>query len=90
MALLSTFLLKDASAAAALAVDRDPAILAAAAIVAEAFGVQPQFRRIDFDRDGDWEDQLAAFRPTSWSRSASCTGCRTRRAFWLSSGASTR
>ena len=34
-----------------------------AAIVAEALGVQPQFRRIDFDRDGNWEDQLAAFRP---------------------------
>jgi predicted Ser/Thr protein kinase len=63
MALLSIFLLKDAHAGAALAVDRDPAILAAAAIVAEALGVQPQFRRIDFDRDADWEDQLAAFRP---------------------------
>ena len=63
MALLSIFLLKDAHAGAALAVDRDPAILAAAAIVAEALGVQPQFRRIDFDRDGNWEDQLAAFRP---------------------------
>jgi hypothetical protein len=63
MALLSIFLLKDALASAALAVDRDPAILAAAAIVAEAFGVQPQFRRIDFDRDSNWEDQLAAFRP---------------------------
>jgi SAM-dependent methyltransferase len=63
MALLSIFLLKDAHASAALAIDRDPAILAAAAIVAEALGVQPQFRRIDFDRDGNWEDQLAAFRP---------------------------
>jgi hypothetical protein len=63
MALLSIFLLKDADAGAALAVDRDPAILRAAAMVAEAFGVQPQFRRIDFDRDRDWEDQLAAFRP---------------------------
>jgi hypothetical protein len=63
MALLSIFLLKDAHAGAALAVDRDPAILAAAAMAAEAFGVQPQFRRIDFDRDLDWEDQLAAFRP---------------------------
>ncbi|HEX6110738.1 MAG TPA: methyltransferase [Geminicoccaceae bacterium] len=63
MALLSTFLLKDAGAAAALAVDRDPAILAAAARVAKAFGVQPQFRQIDFDRDREWEDQLEAFRP---------------------------
>jgi hypothetical protein len=63
MALLSIFLLKDAHAAAALAVDRDPAILEAAAIVAEALDVQPQFCRIDFDRDSNWEDQLAAFRP---------------------------
>jgi trans-aconitate methyltransferase len=63
MALLSTFLLKEAEASAALAVDRDPAILAAAAKVALAFGVQPQFLRVDFDRDDGWEDQLAAFRP---------------------------
>ena len=63
MALISTFLLKEAGAAAALAVDRDPAILEAAERVAEAFGVQPQFRRIDFDRDADWENQLEAFAP---------------------------
>jgi predicted Ser/Thr protein kinase len=63
LALLSTFLLKDADAAGALAVDRDPAILAAAAMVAEAFGVRPEFRQIDFDRDRTWEDQLEAFRP---------------------------
>jgi SAM-dependent methyltransferase len=63
MALFSVFLLKDAHAAATLAVDRDPQILAAAALVAEALGVRPQFRRIDFDRDRDWEDQLEVFRP---------------------------
>jgi hypothetical protein len=63
MALVSTFVLKEAGAAAALAVDRDPAILEAAGRVAEAFGVQPQFGRIDFDRDPDWEDQLQAFAP---------------------------
>jgi hypothetical protein len=63
LALLSTFALKEAGAGAALGVDRDPAILAAAAKVALAFGVQPTFRRVDFDRDKDWEDQLAAFRP---------------------------
>ena len=63
MALLSIFLLKDAHAAAALAVDRDPEILQAAVMAAEAFGVQPQFRVIDFDHDPDWEDQLEAFRP---------------------------
>ena len=63
MALVSTFVLKEAGAAAALAVDRDPAILEAAERVAEAFGVQPQFRQIDFDRDSDWEKQLQAFAP---------------------------
>jgi predicted nicotinamide N-methyase len=63
MALLSTFVLKEAGAAAALAVDRDPAILEAAARVTQAFGVQPELRRIDFDRDPDWEDQLQAFAP---------------------------
>jgi predicted nicotinamide N-methyase len=63
MALLSTFALKEAGAAAALAVDRDPAILAAAAKVALAIGVQPTFRQIDLDRDDDWEDQLEAFAP---------------------------
>jgi hypothetical protein len=50
-------------ARAALAVDADPAILEAAAKVAAAFGVAPEFRRVDFDRDSGWEDQLEAFRP---------------------------
>ena len=68
LALLSTFALKEAGAAAALAVDRDPAILEAAERVANAFGVQLQLRRIDFDRDPDWENQLRRSRRTSWSR----------------------
>jgi hypothetical protein len=63
LALFSTFALKDARAGAALAVDADPAILEAAAKVAAAFGVAPEFRVIDFDRDPGWEDQLEAFRP---------------------------
>ena len=63
MALVSTFVLKDASAAAALAVDRDPAILEAAERVAEAFGVEIQLRALDFDRDVDWENQLQGFAP---------------------------
>ena len=63
MALLSTFVLKEAGASAALAVDRDPAILAAAAKVADAFGVQPVFRQVDFDRDPGWEDRLESFAP---------------------------
>ncbi len=63
MALLSIFALKDEGAAAALAVDRDPEILGAAALVAEAFEVQPALLGVDFDRDPDWEEALAAFRP---------------------------
>ena len=63
LALLSTFLLKEGGASAALAVDRDRAILAAAAKVAEAFGVRPAFAEVDFDRDPHWEERLAAFQP---------------------------
>jgi Phosphotransferase enzyme family len=63
MALLSTFALADAGASAALAVDADPKILEAAAKVADAFKVAPEFRRVDFDRDRGWEDRLEAFRP---------------------------
>ncbi len=63
LGLLSTFLLKDAGAAAALAVDRNPAILEAAAMAAAAYGVRPEFRELDLDGAGDWESALAAFRP---------------------------
>jgi predicted Ser/Thr protein kinase/SAM-dependent methyltransferase len=61
--LLSIFLLKEAGAAAALAVDRDPLILEAAAETACAFHVRPEFRQIDFDTEARWEAALAAFRP---------------------------
>jgi SAM-dependent methyltransferase len=63
LALLSTFLLEEAGVRAALAVDRDRAILCAARKVAVAFGVEPQFRHIDFDADHGWEDQLQSFEP---------------------------
>jgi predicted Ser/Thr protein kinase/SAM-dependent methyltransferase len=63
LGLLSIFLLKEAGAAAALAVDGDPLILEAAGKAAEAFAVRPEFRRIDFDRDAGWEGVLEAFRP---------------------------
>ena len=63
LGLLSTFLLKEAGAAAALAVDRDPLILEAAARAAAAYGVAPTFRALDLDRDPDWEAELTAFRP---------------------------
>jgi predicted Ser/Thr protein kinase/SAM-dependent methyltransferase len=61
--LLSIFLLKEAGAAAALAVDRDPEVLEAAGEIGRAFRVRPEFRRIDFDADRAWEGELAAFRP---------------------------
>jgi SAM-dependent methyltransferase/predicted Ser/Thr protein kinase len=63
LGLLSIFLLKEVGAAAALAVDRDPLILEAAAETALAFQVRPDFRRVDFDADPAWETELAAFRP---------------------------
>ena len=62
-ALLSIFLLKEAGAAGALAIDRDAQILEASALTAFAFHVQPELRRLDFDVDPDWEAELAAFRP---------------------------
>jgi predicted RNA methylase/predicted Ser/Thr protein kinase len=63
LGLLSIFLLKEEAALAALAVDRDDRILAAGAEAARAFRVRPEFRRLDFDRDADWETPLLAFRP---------------------------
>jgi predicted Ser/Thr protein kinase/predicted RNA methylase len=63
LGLLPIFLLRETGASAALAVDRDGPILAAATEVARAFRVQPEFRRVDFDRDPDWEVELLAFQP---------------------------
>jgi predicted Ser/Thr protein kinase len=63
MALLSAYLLRECGAAAALAVDRDPTILAAAAEVAAALQVRPELRRVDLDNDAGWEASLAAFEP---------------------------
>jgi SAM-dependent methyltransferase len=63
LGLLSTFMLKDAGAAAALAVDRNPLILEAAARAAAAVGAAPVFRALDLDRDPDCEAALAALRP---------------------------
>lgn len=63
LALLSIFALRDEGAAAALAVDRDPAILDAAAEAAGAFAVAPTFQALDLDDTGPWEDRLLAWRP---------------------------
>ena len=63
LGLLSIFLLREEALDAALAVDRDGRILAAGAMAARAFGVRPEFRQVDFDRDVEWEVELLAFRP---------------------------
>jgi predicted Ser/Thr protein kinase len=55
--LLSTSALR-AGATSATAVDRDPAILRAAAMVASAHGVAPRFVRLDLDSHPDWESKL--------------------------------
>lgn len=61
MALLSCFLLKEAGARAALAVDADKQILEAARIVSSAFDVAPTLRQINFDDDHEWEKELLRF-----------------------------
>ena len=63
MALLSTWLLREGAAAAVLAVDRDPQVLAAARLVARACHVEPAFRAVDLDGLESWEEDLAAFAP---------------------------
>jgi hypothetical protein len=63
MALLSSFALQEAGAAAALAVDADEQILGAAALTASALAVSPSFAQVDFDDAGDWESRLSRFEP---------------------------
>jgi serine/threonine protein kinase len=63
MGLLSAFVMRYADASAALAVDRDSEILAAARRISDAFGVHPELRRVDLDDSGPWEEELADFRP---------------------------
>jgi hypothetical protein len=59
LGLLSISLLREEAIDAALAVDRDARILAAGAMAARAFGVRPEFRRVDFDRVADRARLLA-------------------------------
>lgn len=63
MGLLSTWLLSEGRASDVLAIDVDSDILHAASLIASAFGVQPDFKRVDLDHDVEWEDDLTAFRP---------------------------
>lgn len=61
LALLSIFALR-AGAVEALAVDRDDAILRAAAEAARALGVRPRLEQLDLDAAAAWERSLATFR----------------------------
>jgi len=63
MALLSTFLLKDSNASAALAVDIDAKILEAAKLITMAFGVKAALKVQNLDAPEDWESQLIDFKP---------------------------
>ncbi|MCC6503774.1 MAG: hypothetical protein IT362_11665 [Deltaproteobacteria bacterium] len=63
MALLSSSLLKEKKAKAALAVDIDGKILESAKLVASALGVMPKFRQQDLDSPEDWETELSNFKP---------------------------
>lgn len=62
MGLLSTFAAVE-GASGVLGVDHDEEILAAARLVASAYGVPADFRRVDFDDPDDWESELLAFAP---------------------------
>ncbi|MSN25637.1 MAG: hypothetical protein GJV46_07160 [Geobacter sp.] len=63
MALLSTHLLRDCGAEAALCVDIDEHILKAAAHVSTAIGVKPVFRQQNLDDPENWEEEISAFSP---------------------------
>jgi 2-polyprenyl-3-methyl-5-hydroxy-6-metoxy-1,4-benzoquinol methylase len=63
MSFLSCFLLKERRAAATMGVDVDATILEAARLVASSLGVEPEYKQLDFDSLGNWEAELAEFKP---------------------------
>lgn len=63
MSFLSCFLLKEKRAAATMGVDVDATILEAARLVASSLGVEPEYKQLDFDSLGNWEAELAEFKP---------------------------
>lgn len=63
MALLSCFLLKESHARAALALDADADIIAAARKVSLAFGVEPILRLQNLDAPDHWEREISDFKP---------------------------
>ena len=62
LGLLSCHLLGEEGSVSAVAVDRDPAIVEGARLVAEALSVSPRIMQIDFDQAEDWEKELLNFR----------------------------
>jgi len=63
LGLLSSHLMRDREAGAALAVDHDAKIIEGAKSVASALGVSVEFRPVDFDAPVDWETPLRDFQP---------------------------
>ena len=63
MGLLSSSLLKEKGASAALGIDMDADILEAARLISKAYKVTPQFDQINFDSDESWEQRLLDYRP---------------------------
>jgi serine/threonine protein kinase len=61
LSLLSCFLLRERRARAALCVDADAKILAAAHLVADAYSVSPAYLQVNFDGPEDWESELLSF-----------------------------
>jgi len=58
MGLLSTFLLREASAKKCIAVDGDKKILRSAEIISNVLQVKPEYLQINFDSNDDWERKL--------------------------------
>lgn len=63
LALLTCHLLREGGAIAGMSVDREPDILQGAKAVADAYGVKPKFRQVNFDDLSDWETELIEFKP---------------------------
>ena len=63
LALLTCHLLREGGAIAGMAVDYQPDILQGAKAVADAYGVQPKFRQVNFDDPSNWETALIEFKP---------------------------
>jgi len=63
LGILSSQLMREREARAALAVDCDAQIIEGAKLVAAALGVDAEFQPVDFDATTDWETPLKDFQP---------------------------